>query len=189
MLVGTKRLVRLYLRLDRITIPATLFLAIAMVAGSAPALVSAYPDYTTQLAYVASSVTSVVGRVFQGTIQGVSLGSILMAETFIFTAVILAIMSIFIVSRHTRYDEETGASELIESMQVGRNSSLTGALIVAVGANVVAGLLIFLSLLTVPELEKTGSLYFAMSLVMTGIFFAGVSAITVQLSDFDGERI
>ena len=101
--VGTKRLVRLDLRRDRVTIPVTLLLAIGMTAGSAPALVTAYPDFTAQLSYVSSSVASAVGRMFQGTIQGVSLGSILMAETVMFTAVILAIRSIWIVSRHTRY--------------------------------------------------------------------------------------
>ncbi len=182
--VGTKRLTRLNLRRDRITVPVTLLLAIGMTAGSAPALASAYPDYAMQLSYVASSVTSVVGRLFQGTIQGVSLGSILMAETFMFTAVILAIMSIFIVSRHTRHNEETGAGELIGSTVVGRSSPLTSALFVAIGANLVAGLLIFLALMGVPELDKIGSAYFASALAMTGIFFAGVSAITVQLSDY-----
>lgn len=182
--VGTKRLMRLDLRRDRITIPVTLLLAVAMTAGSAPALASAYPDYAAQLSYVTSSVASAVGRIFQGTIQGVSLGSILMAETFMTTAVILAIMSIFIVSRHTRHNEETGAEELIDSTVVSRSSPLTAALLVAIGANVVAGVLIFAALATVPELDKTGSAFFAASLAMTGIFFAGVSAITVQLSDY-----
>lgn len=182
--VGTKRLTRLNLRRDRITIPATLLLAVGMTAGSAPALVSAYPDYATQLSYVASSVTSAVGRLFQGTIQGVSLGSILMAETFMFTAVILAIMSIFIVSRHTRHNEETGAGELIGSTVVGRSSPLTSALLVAIGANVIAGILMFVVFASIPELDKVGSAYFAAALAMTGIFFAGVSAITVQLSDY-----
>ncbi len=182
--VGTKRLVRLNLRRDRISVPVTLLLAIGMTAGSAPALVTAYPDYALQLTYVASSVTSAVGRLFQGTIQGVSLGSILVAETFIFTAVILAIMSIFIVSRHTRHNEETGAGELIGSTIVSRSSPLTSALFVAIGANAVAGILIFLVLMGIPELDKVGSAYFAAALAMVGIFFAGVSAITVQLSDY-----
>lgn len=182
--MGTKRLVRLALRRDRIVLPVTIGLTTLMVGGSAPALVKAYPNYEEQLAYVASSVPSVMGRLFQGTIQGVSLGSILLAETFMFSAVILALMSIFIVSRHTRHNEEIGAGEMIGSAVVGRSAPLSAALIVAIGANFLTALLIFALLAGIPGLDKTGSAFFAMSLGMVGIFFAGLTAITVQLSDY-----
>ncbi len=182
--MGTWRLVRLALRRDRITIPVTLGLTVAMVAGSAPALASAYPDYQARLEYVISSVPSIVGRFFQGTIQGVSLGSILIAETFLSAVVIVAVMSIFIVSRHTRYNEEIGAGELIGSMEVGRNAPLSAALIVAVVANLIVAVVIFLFLARVPALSRTGSIFFVSSLAMSGIFFSGLTAVTVQLSDY-----
>lgn len=182
--VGTRRLIRLALRRDRIVLPVTLVLAILMVVGSAPALIEAYSEYSEQLSYVVSSAPSVVGRVFQGTVQGVNLGSIMMAEVYISAAVILAIMSIFIITRHTRHNEETGAGELIGSTEVGRSAPLSAALIVAIGANVVAAIAIFAGLISFPELDAAGSAYMAVSLGAVGIFFAGVAAITAQLSDY-----
>ncbi len=183
-LIGTKRLTRLAIRRDRITVPVTIVIALLIAGGSAPALASAYPKYQEQLAYVAASVPSIVGRLFQGTVNGVSLGTIMMAETYLFTAVILAIMSIFIVTRHTRYNEENGAGELIGSAVVGRNSPLTAALFLAVLGNVVTAVLLFGVLATVPELDSEGAFFYVASLAMVGIFFACIAAITAQLSDY-----
>ncbi|MDX1765659.1 MAG: hypothetical protein R3313_01770 [Candidatus Saccharimonadales bacterium] len=181
---GTWRLIRLALRRDRIKIPVSVLGLLAMSGLSAPALVDAYPDAQTQLAYIAGSAPSVVGRLFQGTVQGVNLGSIVMAEIFLFTSVILAVMSIFMITRHTRHNEEIGAGELIGSAIVGKSAPLTAALIVTIGFNLIFGILLFAALAGIPELEKTGSFYFAASISMVGIFFAGVAAITSQLSDY-----
>ncbi len=183
-LKGTWRLVRLALRRDRIVLPITILLLVAMTAGSAPSLIAAYPDQEAKLAYVSSSAPSTIGRVFQGTVSGANLGTIMMAELFIFTAIIMAIASIFLVSRHTRYNEETGAGELIGSGVVSRSAPLSAALMVAIGMNIVLSLIIFGALSQVKELNTTGSAYFALSLGLVGIFFASVSAITSQLSDY-----
>jgi len=181
---GTRRLVRLALRRDRMVLSITITLAVAMVAGSAVPLIEAYPSYEERLSYVAESTPSAAGRVFQGTVQGVNIGTILMAETYITASIIMAIMSILAVSRHTRYNEETGAGELISSMQVGRSAPLTAALVVAIGASLLTGLAIFGGLSMIQELDVVGSMYLGASLAMVGIFFAGVSAVTVQLSDY-----
>ena len=50
-------------------------------------------------------------------------------------------MSTLLVVRHTRQNEETGRAELVGAAVVGRKALLTAALVVAVGANVVLGLL------------------------------------------------
>ena len=52
MLIGVKRLARLALRRDRITVPVTISLAVAMVAAGAPALVEAYDTYERQLSHL-----------------------------------------------------------------------------------------------------------------------------------------
>ena len=183
-LTGTWRLVRLAIRRDRIVLPVSMFFAWVMVGASAPALVSAYPDQESILSYIVSSAPSVVGRVFQGTVQGANIGSILMAETFLYGSLILAIMSIFIISRHTRHNEEIGAGELIGSGIVGRNAALTAAVIVAIAANIVVGLMLFATLAPMPEFAVDGAFFMAVSMSLFGILFAGISAITVQLSDY-----
>lgn len=183
-LKGTARLLRLALRRDRITIPVTVLLAAAFVGGTAPALVSTYGGEKEILSYITSAVPSVVGRVFQGAVQGPTIGAVLIAETMLFGLIIIAIMSIFIVSRHTRYNEETGAGELIGSGIIGRSAPLTAALLTAILANIAAGALIFAILVSVPEFDTTGSAYLAVSLSAFGVLMASVSAVTAQLSDY-----
>jgi ABC-2 type transport system permease protein len=51
--------------------------------------------------------------------------------------VLAALMSLLLVSRHTRVDEQHGRAELVRSSVVGRFAQLTAALMVALGANLV----------------------------------------------------
>jgi len=183
-LTGTRRLTRLAFRRDRIIVPITMLGTVLMVGASAPALVETYSSQEEIYSYVSSSAPSVVARVLQGAIQGPTIGSVLKAEVFLFGLVLLAVMSIFIVSRHTRHNEETGAGELIGSGVVGRSAPLTAALLAAVIANLITGLLIFVILAYIPEFDTVGSAYMSAALVTFGILMACVSAVTVQLSDY-----
>ena len=181
---GTGRLVRLALRRDRILLPVSVLLLVLMTASGAPALANSLGSFEDQASYVTSAAPSIVGRIFQGTVQDISLGTIFMAETFVFASMLVALISMFIVTRHTRYNEETGAAELVGSTQVGRGSMLNAALIVAVGFNLVAAALMFSILATVEALDMKGSLMYSLSLAGIGIFFSGVAAVTSQLSDY-----
>jgi ABC-2 type transport system permease protein len=173
------------LRRDRIRLPVLIALAVGFVGGSAPAIVETFGGSKEEiLSYISSAVPSVVGRIFQGAVQGPNVGSVLIAEVFLFGLFIIAIMSIFVVSRHTRHNEETGAGELISSGIVGRSAPLTAALLVAVLANAVVGLLIFGILVSVPEFNNGSSAYFAAAMAAFGILMASVSAVTAQLSDY-----
>ena len=60
-----------------------------------------------------------------------------------------ALMSIFIVIRHTRADEETGRLELVGSTAVGRHAALAAGLMLAAGANIVLAVLITAALTAV----------------------------------------
>jgi ABC-2 type transport system permease protein len=181
---GTGRLIRLVLRRDRVKLPIWIILTVAMVAASAPALQSAYPGITERVTYATTTASSVVGKIMGGAIDGPELGSILMIETFLFTAMLLAFMSVFLITRHTRQNEETGSAELISSGVVGRFAPLSAALIVAVAANILIAFLIFLSLLPVSEISSNGAMYFSLALAAVGISFSVIGAICVQLTDY-----
>ena len=119
------RLIRLCLRRDRWTLPATISLVWLMVVGSASALITTYGDQESIASYAAAAAASAIGRIFQGAIQDASIGSILVAEVFLTGAVILGIISIFTVSRHSRHNEETGAAELICARAARKSDLLT----------------------------------------------------------------
>ena len=120
-------------------------------------------------------------RIF-GVASGASEGATTMIRGYLLLAVLAALMSALAVVRHTRQNEETGRAELVGAAVVGRHAGLAAALIVTVGANIaLAGALgagrdrdRAAGDWVVHRREwRSGAL---------GIVFAGVAAVTVQLS-------
>ena len=119
-------------------------------------------------------------RIF-GVVSGVSIGAAFMTRGYLLLAVLAALMSALAVVRHTRQNEETGRAELVGAAVVGRHAGLAAALIVTVGANIVlAGLLGLAGIVT--GLPAAGSFMAGLAVGAFGIVFAGVAAVTVQLS-------
>lgn len=154
-----------------------------MAGGSMPALTEFYATAEQRLEYAATSAPSVIARAFGGPVQGPTLGSIAMVELFVFTAILIAFMSTLAIVRHTRQNEELGASELIGSAIVGRYAQLTAALTVVIGLNVVVGLLLFAILTGSSDLPVSGVFGMTAGWVLIGVFFAGVAAITAQVAE------
>ena len=180
---GTWQLIKLALRRDRIKLPAWIIINSSLVAVSIPAIKDAFPALEDQITYAATVANSVVSRMFEGAVDGPSIGSIISTELFVFMAVLMAFMSTLAVVRHTRQNEETGSGELISSTAVGRYASLTAALAVAIGANIVTGLLIFIALAQSPDLSTQGALGFGVALASVGIAFAGIAALAAQVAE------
>lgn len=181
-LTGTGALIRLILRRDRIKLPLWLLGITGAMAANIPAVLEFYGTAEKQTVYASTTASSVVSRIFGGPIGGPNIGEIVMNETYLFTAVATAFMSTLLIIRHTRQNEETGRAELIRSAVVGGQASLTAALLVAVGANLILTGLMYLSFVA-NDLPRAGSLGASVALGTTGIVFAGVAAITAQLSE------
>jgi polyether ionophore transport system permease protein len=90
-------------------------------------------------------------------------------------------MSIFLVVRHTRADEEAGRLELVGSAAVGRLAALTAGLLVALTANVVLAVLLVV-VLVVLGLPVAGSVAFALVITTCGLAFAAIAALAAQLA-------
>lgn len=179
---GTWSLFRLAVRRDRIKLPLWILGISGAMAANVPATMGFYgKSHAEEILYAKTTAPSIVSRVFGGPIYGPNLGEIIMNETFLFTAIAVAFMSTLTIVRHTRQNEETGRAELISSAVVGREASLTAALMVTIGANIILGALISLVFL-LNDLPATGSVAVGASLASIGIIFAGVAAITAQIS-------
>jgi ABC-2 type transport system permease protein len=94
---------------------------------------------------------------------------------------LIAVAAILTVLRHTRAEEETGRSELIDSTAVGRYASLTAALMLTSGASGATGLIATAGLLST-AVPPAGSLAFGLALAGSGLVFTGVAAVCAQLS-------
>ena len=103
-------------------------------------------------------------------------------QSMAFGAVLAGLMSMFIVGRHTRAEEESGRDELVRSTAVGRHAPIVAALAVASLANVLMGVLITLSLLSY-GLAAAGSISIGVALTLTGFTFTGVALVAAQLTD------
>ena len=180
---GYGALLRLALRRDRIKLPAWV-LGITFFTGYfANALQVAYPDQA-DLDAIMGFMDSPAGIVMSG--PGFGFDNPTHAITFaggygIWLMIPTAFMSILLVGRHTRFEEEAGRLELIRAGVVGRQAPLAVAGTLAVAAN----LLLFLltTVLVGAAYDYPGGALFAASLVMVGLVFAGVALVSAQLAE------
>lgn len=98
-----------------------------------------------------------------------------------FGAIVVGLMSMFIVGRHTRGEEESGRDELLRAGVVGRRAPMTAALVVAAIANVLVGALVALSLISVP-LAVADSVALGVGVTLCGLVFTGVALVAAQLT-------
>ena len=75
-----------------------------------------------------------------------TIGGEVVFEIFVYASVVVALMNMFMIGRHTRSDEETGRAELIRSARVGRHAPLAAALALAGLANLAVAVVVFAGL-------------------------------------------
>jgi ABC-2 type transport system permease protein len=177
---GTGALVRAALRRDRIMLPVWMYVIIAAVAGNFYTLGHLYPTAAKRESIASAgnnpALTFLYARLFS-----TSAGGIGVWRYGVWTGIFVSLMSIFIVIRHSRGDEESGRMELIGSTAVGRHAPLTAALLVACIANLVM-VVVLPAVLIFEKLPAAGSIAFGVSVGLCGAAFASIAALTAQLS-------
>lgn len=178
---GTRRLALLALRRDRVLLPVWLASISGLTAAVVASLTALYATADERAAAAAFGAASTVARIMDGPASGTELGAMVMVEAYVVVAILVALMNMQAVVRHTRQDEETGRAEVIRSTVVGRHAPLTAALIVAVGANVALAAVVT-AVLTAQGLGLVGSIAGGAAVGAVGTSFAGIAAVTAQLS-------
>ncbi|KXK58617.1 anibiotic ABC transporter [Micromonospora rosaria] len=180
-LTGTGSLTRLVLRRDRVMLGLWLLGLPLLAASLAVSMADIYGGDQERIGYATTATSSLVARVFNGPIHGTSLGAVVATESFLTLAVLTALLSTFAVVRHTRQNEETGRAELLGSSVLGRHALLTAALLVVVGANLLAAVGLAVALVAA-GLPVTGSVAAAAAIGAIGVSFTAVAAVTAQLA-------
>lgn len=181
-LAGTDALLRLALRRDRLMIPAWV-LALGLSVAAIGSSFEAVYDTAAQRAGLAASMNHNGSmRALYGPVFNDSVGGLVAWRMAGLGAVLAAVMSLLIVVRHTREEEETGRQELLSAAMVGRRAPLTAALLTALGANaLLAALIAGGSALS--GRPAAGSLALGLAIGGTGALFAGLAAIAAQLTE------
>ena len=180
-LAGTGALTRLAFRRDRIMLPAWVYLITVLVATTAYGLKKLYPTAAARAQLVAAGGGNPALRFLYGRLNGSSIGALTVWRYGVWAAIFGALMTIFIVIRHTRGDEEAGRLELVGSTVVGRQAALTAGLLTAVTANVAIFALLCLAL-PATGLPVSGSVLFAAAIGASGLAFTGIAAVAAQLA-------
>lgn len=184
-LTGFGRLVRFVLRRDRLRLPIWLVAIGGVILVSAASLPPLYPDQAAIDAYVSLIADNPALKAFGGPGYGFgspNIGTILVNEIQLWGAVSFAVMSIFLLIRHTRAEEDDERAEVILSSVVGRHAPLAAAVVVVSVANVVLALGCAVGFIAL-DYGVVGSLALAASMGAVGLVFVGVTAITAQLAN------
>ncbi|RVW00920.1 ABC transporter permease [Rhodococcus spongiicola] len=179
---GTGRLVRLALRRDRIQLPVWLFALVVLQAISVSSVLGLYPTEADLLSIAIATAQSPVALATNGIISGYTAGAVVASQIVMPLSLGAALMSILLVVRHTRQNEETGRAELVEAAVVGRKAFLTAALTVAVAANAILAASSVVVLMA-QGLPLGGSLAIGLAIAGAGISFAGIGAVTSQVTE------
>lgn len=181
---GSRHLLRLALREDRLRIALWTGGLAGMAVATVPSVESAYGglEGMQARAEVAGNPATVLINGPTFTTGSVTLGSVIASELGMMTFLAVAVMSILLVTRHTRAAEDSGRTDLVLALANGRFSPAVAALGSMAVANLVVGTALFLGLQG-HGLPETDLLAFCCSVVAAGLVFGALAAVTAQVAD------
>ena len=185
-LAGTAAMIRFAARRERVRVPVYLTVLIASIASTAAQSESQFATQAERDDY-ATTVTgnpgliAMVGPAYRVT----TVGGDTAWQWGAIGAVVAALMSMFIVGRHTRAEEQTGRSELIRASVVGRNAPTAATLVVVTAVNALVAAAVALALIGLGQ-PAAGSIALGASLGGAGLLFAGVALVAMQVNQGTG---
>ena len=184
---NTGKYARLLLRRDRFRILIWLLAIVLLTLVVAPAYTELTPTEQERMAMAETmknpAVTAMFGPGYG--LDDYTYGAMMGHQMLLFTALAVSIMCIMLVARQIRGDEESGRTEMILSLPVGRLSSLCSTTLVLFGTNIVLALLTGLGLyaLGIESIDLHGSLLYGSALGAAGFFFTALTALFAQLAE------
>jgi ABC-2 type transport system permease protein len=183
---GTGTMLRFAARRERVRIPVSVVVFAALIASTAAQSEALYATPSDRAEYAAG----VAGNPGLIAMVGpphtlLSVGGDVAWQFGAFGAAMTALLSMFIVGRHTRAEEQSGRSELVRAAVVGRSASTVAALVTAAVANAGLGAATTLVMVGAGE-PAAGSIALGASLAAVGLLFAALAAVAVQMSETTG---
>ncbi|NOL44883.1 ABC transporter permease [Kribbella sandramycini] len=175
-MAGTGGLIRLILRRDRVVLPLWIVVLCAIPMSFASTYGELFPTAESRLSYAnnAGFIT------LYGELEGTSLGEFVTWRLG-FVPLMVGLIGLLTVIRHTRVEEESGRSELLGSSVAGRHAGLAAALLTTFGANLLLGVLLALGMYS-QGFALAGSFALGLEFAGCGWVFAAVGAVAAQLT-------
>jgi ABC-2 type transport system permease protein len=179
---GVGTLTRFSLRRSRVLIGAWTAVLTVLCYASAVAPGRLYPTSADQVSAARSINASSALVALYGPILDVhSLGELAMTKTTVTYAVLVMALTIALVRRHTRVEEESGRAELLGGLALDPLAPLVSAVCVGSLVSVLVAALAAVGDIG-GGLPTAGSLWFAASWLGVGLVGTGIGAVCAQLS-------
>ena len=182
---GTSKLILLFIRQHRLKI---IFWVLGIVSLSIIVAVT-YPEiYKSEADITGFAITmnnpamkAMLGSGYE--VESYNVGAVFANEMLMFTSIGIAVMNILLMGSMTRDDEQAGRLEVIQSLPVGKLSYLMASVLLLLFTNLAINGLITIGLYTMGADVFTfeSSLLYSTILTITGLFFAGITAVIAQL--------
>lgn len=189
-------LCRFYLRRDWLRTIIWFALILALAVGFGAGVSGMYPDQPSLDAMIEAlnnpAFKAMLGQYYL-TDGVLTLGGMYSVYMLVWLVMIVGCMSVALVVRHTRQDEENGRLEVVRSLPVGRMANISATLTAAVILNIILAVLIGLGLGAVGNADRgmdfAGAFAVGGACAAFGIVMAGVTAIFCQLNKSPGSAM
>jgi ABC-2 type transport system permease protein len=182
-LTGTALLTRFIAHRDRVRIIVWVASITALVALTAASIKGLYPTQADLDQAAAAANGNAAAIAFNGPAQGLdTVGGEVAFQAGAIGLVVVALMSLLMIGRLTRGEEEAGRLELLRSLPVGSYAPTLAASLTVGTMNLAVGVLVTLTLL-VERLPVVGSVTFGASFVLLGLVFVCIALVAAQITE------
>jgi len=181
-LAGTWSLVRFVLKRDRLRLGVWIAILGLVPVGTASAFAGLYTTELSRQELAATVASNPAMVAFLGPVHASNIGALTAWRIGTLGSLLVALMAVLTMIRHTRDEEETGRRELLGSTVVGRNAPLSAALVVTVAAGLAIGMILAGGLVGL-ELPVAGAVAYGLGFAGVAIVFAAIGAIAAQLTE------
>jgi ABC-2 type transport system permease protein len=180
---GLGPLVRFIVHRDRVRIAVWIAAILLVVVSTVGSVKGLYPNQADLDKAARSSENNNAAIIFNGPPQGLdTVGGQVAFQTGTFGMVLMGLMSVFMLGRLTRGEEEAGRSELLRSLPIGQHALPAAALVAVTAMNVGTGALVALALVAL-GLPATGSVVFGVSFALFGLLLAAITLVAAQVTE------
>ena len=182
-LTGTLSLTRFILRRDRIRILVWIVALVVLVALTTVGIEGLFPNQAALDQTAAATMHNAAMIAFNGPAQGLNtVGGQVAFQFGSMGMVLVALMSIFMIGRLTRGEEEAGRLEVVRSLPVGIHANTLAAGLTVAAMNLIVGGL-SAAVLIAQGLPVAGSVALGVSFILVGLVFGGLALLVAQVTD------
>jgi ABC-2 type transport system permease protein len=182
-LLATAPLTRFALRRDRVRIVAWIAGIVLLVVVTVASVKGLYPNQAELDRAARASEDNAAAIIFNGPVQALdTVGGQVAFQTGAWGLILMGLMSVFMVGRLTRGEEQAGRVELLRALPIGPHSLAAAAMVTVAAMNVVAGALVTLALAAL-GLPVVGSVVFGLSFTLFGLLLSACTLAAAQVSE------